>query len=52
MKKQGNTTLLKVHNFSIIKSKDTEIVEVLDKNVKCLVFRMINDLRGFEQIDQ
>jgi hypothetical protein len=36
---------LKVHISSVAKCKDTEMVEILDKEVKSLVLKMINDLK-------
>jgi hypothetical protein len=33
----------KVHNCSITKSKDTDMVEMLDKEFKKLILKMMND---------
>jgi hypothetical protein len=45
MKKEGNTTPPKAHNFSITEAKDTKIVKMLDKELKTPVLEMNNDLK-------
>jgi phage-related tail protein len=44
MKKQGTRTPQEPHN-STTKVKDTKITEMLEKEFKNLLFKMINDLK-------
>jgi hypothetical protein len=43
--KKNNMTPLKVHNSSITKSKDIEMVELQDKELKSLVFKITNSFK-------
>jgi flagellar biosynthesis regulator FlaF len=45
MRKQGNATPSKVHNSLITESKDIEMVEMPDRELKVLILKMINDLK-------
>jgi hypothetical protein len=45
MKKQGNMIPPKAYNFSITKSKDTEMAKMHDKEFKSLLMKMINNIK-------
>jgi hypothetical protein len=45
MKTQGNITSPKACNSSITEFKDTEMAEILDKEFKSLICKMINDFK-------
>jgi hypothetical protein len=45
IKKQGNMIPPKAYNFSITKSKDTEMAKMHDKEFKSLLMKMINNIK-------
>jgi hypothetical protein len=45
MKRQGNVSLLKSHNASITKYKDTEMVEIPEEKFKSLILKVIGNFK-------